>query len=208
MGEKLYIFHATDYQRYPLGGTLGTIKNYLKYTRFQCVLVGITNNHRTKVGIWQKIEIDGRHYDFLPVACSRKEIIPHKILLLVGTIIFARRIMEKCNDKALNAMLFVNRECYLPIKHLLGKGKKVNVFYKMTEAVNPLTISGRPIAGIRLFQDVYLKVFIRPLLFGSSIIFSISKQLVVWVLYFQYLFRKGLFHFWMFLATYLYSSTR
>ena len=56
---KLFIFHATDYQTYPLGGTLGTIKNFLKYTQFECVLVGITNNPNTKLGVWKSIQIDG-----------------------------------------------------------------------------------------------------------------------------------------------------
>ena len=174
--HKMFIFHATDYINYPLGGTLGTIKNYLKYSRFDCYLVGITREKREKIGEWRQIDIDGVKYDLIYIAHSQKEIIPHKLLMLIGIIRFARKIMKKCPGEQLNAMLFVNRECYLPIRYVLGLKKQVHVIFKMTEAVNSLTTSGRKLAGFTVIQNIYQKIFIDSLLRGASLIFAINKQ--------------------------------
>ena len=176
MNNKIFIFHATDYQNYPLGGTVGTIKTYLKYTNFQCVLIGITNDPNIKVGKWQVLSIHGKQFDFLPVAYSKRELIPHKVLMPLGLIIFAKKIMEKCDQDILNAMIFINRECYPIIKYILGRKKKVNVFYRMTEAVNPLITSGRPITKFKIIQDIYYHFFIKRLILGSSLIFSINED--------------------------------
>ena len=176
MSEQLFIFHATDYQNYPLGGTLGTIKNYLKYTVFEPVLIGFTHDPKEKIGIWKRIVIDGKEYDFLPVSRSLKEIVPHKILMPLGLLLFANKIMEKCDSKKLNAMIFINRECYPVIKYLLGRRRKVNTFYKMTEAVNPLKTSGRPVTRWKLIQSIYYHLFIKGLIQGASLIFGINEH--------------------------------
>ena len=107
----MFIFHATDYQNYPIGGTIGTIRNFLKYTIFDCVLIGLTNNPRVELGEWQKINVFGRNFDFLPIALSRNEVIPHKSLMLIGIIIYRKRILEKCDSDTINAMFYVDRQC-------------------------------------------------------------------------------------------------
>ncbi|WP_319526444.1 glycosyltransferase [uncultured Desulfosarcina sp.] len=174
--RKLYIFHATDYENFPLGGTLGTIKIFIKYTRFDCVLIGISNKNKNLIGKWQTIKIHGKDYPFLPVAYDKNGKIPHKLKLFFGLIFYSGIIRKFFINDNLNAMIFVNRESFIPVRYIIGRDKTVNVFYKMTEAVNPLTTSGHRLAKFKLLQKIYYKFFIQPLLRGSSTIFSINQQ--------------------------------
>ena len=162
----MFIFHATDYQNYPIGGTIGTIRNFLKYTIFDCVLIGLTNNPRVELGEWQKINVFGRNFDFLPIALSRNEVIPHKSLMLIGIIIYRKRILEKCDSDTINAMFYVDRQCYTALKYIVASGKQINSFYKMTDATNPLKTSGRRVSKIKFLQKIYFDWFFRTPAFG------------------------------------------
>ena len=176
INNKMFIFHATDYQNYPIGGTIGTIRNFFKYTIFDCVLIGLTSNPQVKLGEWQKINVFGKKFDFLPIALSRNEVIPHKILMLIGTIIYRKKILEKCDSDTINAMFYVDRQCYTALKYIVASGKQINSFYKMTDATNPLKTSGRMVSKIKFLQKIYFDWFFRPLLLDSSMIFSINDE--------------------------------
>ena len=176
MNDQLFIFESTDYQTYPLGGPLGTIKNFLRFTHCNCLLVGLTNRKNTSIGKWLRINIDGRDYEFLPLARAKREIVPHKILMLFGMIYFRRQILAKCQKKSINAMFLNNRECYSALRYILSPEKKINAFYKMTDAVNPLVTSGRSIAHVKWLQSLYFELFFKPLIKESKIIFSISDE--------------------------------
>lgn len=174
--QPIMLFHASDYRDYPTGGTTGTIKRFLKYSRFDCLLVGSTNDYTVKVGKWQKVDIEGKFYDFLPIARSWKEIIPSKITLFVGSLLFYKRILEKFRGKSMNIMIFVDRQCYTALRYITARDKKINAIYKMTDAKNPLEDSSRTIAKFRTLQEVYFKYFFKPLLEDSRLIFSIDDK--------------------------------
>lgn len=174
--NQIFIFHSTDFQRYPIGGTIGTIKNFLKYTEYECMLVGLTNDSRIKVGEWQKIRVRGKIFEFLPVAYSKKEKIPHKVIMLLGTIRFRNKIFAKCRHDTINAMFYVDRQCHTVLKHVKPRHFKLHSFYKMTDAVNPLKTSGRKISKIKLLQDLYFLYFFKPLLVDASAIFGINDD--------------------------------
>ena len=174
--ETIYIFHASDFQTYPVGGTIGTIRNFLYYTEFECLLVGLTNNPSVQIGKWVDIDVRGKKFKFLPIGYSKKEVIPHKILMLLGIIIFRQRIFEECKGEIFNALFYVDRQCHTVLKLIKPKKLILNSFYKMTDATNPLITSGRRVSQFKPLQTFYFNYFFKPLLLDSKLIFSINDD--------------------------------
>ncbi|PIE67467.1 MAG: hypothetical protein CSA23_04270 [Deltaproteobacteria bacterium] len=172
----LLVLNATNFKDYPLGGALGTVRLFLKNTRFKPILVGITNDLNQKLGKWTEIDVHGRKLPFLPVANTQINGIPHKILLMMGILIHHRKIKSRIQGSTVNIMLFVNREAYVSAKAIFGGAKQLNIFFKMTEAGNPLEISERKIGNNRILQYIYLHFFIKPMLKAAKVIFSINEE--------------------------------
>jgi glycosyltransferase involved in cell wall biosynthesis len=174
--KQILILNATNYEDYPLGGALGTIRLFLKNTGFNPVLVGITNDLDYQLGQWREVDVLGRKLPFLAVANTRLKFIPHKILLLIGILIFHSKIKNKINSFTVNVMLFVNREAYFPAKIIFRSAKRLNLYFKMTEAGNPLEISERKIGRVWFLQRIYLQLFLIPMLKAAKVIFSINDD--------------------------------
>ena len=89
--KKVAVFAVCDYISQPNGGEVFLLNNFFsaeKNSELQFYLIGMTFNPEHQEGVWYKININNKVYDFLPVAKvvkdKEKTKIPFRLRMVLG----------------------------------------------------------------------------------------------------------------------------
>ena len=153
---KIILYDTSNFEDFPIGGQLTSIRNFLKYISnykgdicSKILLIGITNKSE-EVGKIKKIKIDDNEFDFYPVLYREKNLYNVKKSLRVeyvkGLLKYLKNI--KMDKNTINYIHTPEAIISLKITHIFSKyiifshGSYFNMtegfrFYKNNIIINP-----------------------------------------------------------------------
>ena len=175
---KIVLYDTSNFEDFPIGGQLTSIKNFLKYiSNYQkeickeILLIGITNKIN-EVGVIKKITIDDNSFDFLPVIYRNKDLNNVKSSLRIeyvkGLFKYFKKI--KINKKTINYIH--TPEAIIPLKLIYPFSQYIifshGSYFNM-------------IKGFRFYQDkkiimCFFKKFIIYAIKHASLIFTLDSD--------------------------------
>lgn len=101
--NKILILENTDFQSFPVGGTLSFDKQLLSVLEpNEVCLAGLTTNPNQRLGRWSTIEIEGKLFDFFPFMYvskyRKKPFIPLRLQSLFYLFFRIRKLNEYAQD--------------------------------------------------------------------------------------------------------------
>jgi glycosyltransferase involved in cell wall biosynthesis len=170
-GSKVMVIDACDFDRFPVGGQLTTIKQLIAVFGNRLALVGISTEDGP-VGQWTRKMLDGVEFDFFSFGrvdpTIRKPWIPRRVSAYLRLSYYKREILSL----GLGAAFVIAPEVMLAIK-----GWGIRIAYTFPGVENPLTMPRYPIG--KWFAGPFEAALFSALAKHSELILAAADQTAI-----------------------------
>lgn len=164
---RILFVDSLDYRDFHIGGTLSFAKRLLTHSRHNFSLVGLTDDHSIQIGKWHTIQTASKRFNFFPVSRIRNLGTSYRLMVLIGCLRHRKQILRFPYDA-----LFT----HLPEAACPFLLSDIPIFYRMSGATNPLSLSRFEAFRALPFQILYSSLFLFPVLKKAKRIFAINQE--------------------------------